>query len=493
MGVVKSNSVKTTIISYAGAGIGFVNRLLLFPHFLNTEQVGLVNLLPTIATLYAQLATFGIHNIILKYFPFFRDKANGHNRFLWWCTLIVTGGFAVFTMLAVIFKHSIIAYYSKKSPLLAEYFIYVTPFALATLYFLLFDAYLRSLYKTVVPALIYEVVMRLLTTASIGLYALQLMPFHDFVLVYIAANSIPTLIIIIYTAYLKELHFKKAVRQYGARFKYAIFQFGAFSFFNNLCGILLVTLDSLMVAGMLGLEKTGIYTTLFFVSSMLLIPYRAIVKIASPLVADFWKKNNLVEMKKIYQQVSSVNILVGSVFFTLLWVNLDLLFYFLPAAYRVGKFSFLFICIGKLFDMFTGINGIILVTSKKYKWDLLFSILLIVLLFAFNGTFIKLYGMEGAAIGTSLAIIIYNSLRLLFIYKNYKIQPFQLRAIAIIPFSVLLIFIINAIPFNYNLIVTTFLKTFLCLCYFFTVIYLVKPTTDVDLVLHKTIKRFRKI
>ena len=54
MGIVKRNSITITILSYLGIVVGYVNKILLFPNFLSEEQVGLANILVSMAVMYAQ-------------------------------------------------------------------------------------------------------------------------------------------------------------------------------------------------------------------------------------------------------------------------------------------------------------------------------------------------------------------------------------------------------------------------------------------------------
>ena len=38
MGIVKRDSITITVLSYVGAVVGYVNKILLFPNFLSEEQ-----------------------------------------------------------------------------------------------------------------------------------------------------------------------------------------------------------------------------------------------------------------------------------------------------------------------------------------------------------------------------------------------------------------------------------------------------------------------
>ena len=65
MGIVKRDSISITILSYAGAAIGYVNKILLFPNFLSEEQVGLTSILVSLAMIYAQFSALGINSPVV--------------------------------------------------------------------------------------------------------------------------------------------------------------------------------------------------------------------------------------------------------------------------------------------------------------------------------------------------------------------------------------------------------------------------------------------
>jgi O-antigen/teichoic acid export membrane protein len=205
--------------------------------------------------------------------------------------------------------------------------------------------------------------------------------------------------------------------------------------------VLVSSLDVMMIAQMKGLVQTGIYTTVVFLTSALLVPYKSIIRISSPLVADYWKRREMLKMKELYQKVSSVSLVIGLGAFVWVWLNIDFLFSFLSPEFMEGKWVFFFLMLGKLLDMFFGLNGSIFITSKKYKYDILFTLFLIIAVFLLNLVFIPKLGMVGAAISTSLAIIVYNVGRLLFVWYVFKIHPFNKQQIKIIFLGLITLFI----------------------------------------------------
>src|ERR1700733_14209843 len=149
MGIVQKESIKLTVVFYMGSALGYLNRVLLLTHFLTATQVGLTSVLTNVAILYAQFATLGIPSISNRFFPFFMNKEKKHNGFFFWGNVFMFLGFLLTTIIFIAFKPIIIRQYIDNSPLIVDYYYYLIPFALSTVYFQFFESYLRSLLKTV--------------------------------------------------------------------------------------------------------------------------------------------------------------------------------------------------------------------------------------------------------------------------------------------------------------------------------------------------------
>ncbi len=427
MGIVQRDSFRVTIISYAGAIIGYLNKIFLFTNFLDTDQVGLANLMITISLIYAQVAALGSRNIITRFFPFFNDPKNHHHGFLFGVMALATAGFTITTLVFLFLRQPFALLYKDSSPLLVEYAVYLIPLGLATLFFNIFESYLRCVYRNTFPSLAHEVMLRLLVTLSITLFALNVISFPGFVAVYVGAYCLPAILLITYSALQGLLTLKPRWTPLMRRLGKIMLVYGLYSLLNNLSGFLLISVDSLMVAGMIDLGAAGIYTTMIFMTSVMLIPYRSMVKVSGPLIAGLWKTRSMQQMKEMYQKASASNLVIGSALFLLLWVNLDAILHFMPPEYSAGKNVFLLLGMGKLFDMSAGLNATILITSKKYRHDLFFTISMVAFALLSNLVFIPLWGIEGAAFASMLTLVLFNCLRIAFIHYHFRIQPFVRR------------------------------------------------------------------
>jgi O-antigen/teichoic acid export membrane protein len=432
MGIVRKQSIQSSILSYFGAAIGFVNKILIFTNFLSEEEVGLANILLTLGLLFAQFSSLGYVNVILRFFPYFRNRERGHHGFLFWAILIPTIGFLFIGLNFVLLKPLIVERFADKSPLLVEYYYYIVPLGLFALYFQIFESYLRSLFKTVVPVLFQEVIQRLLISVSVLTYAAGWVNFEQFVMLYVGLICSVTLLMVIYIAFLGQLHLRPRISWRFRKLNFRMLIFGGFALLSNISVILVFNIDSIMLADYQGMASVGIYTTAYYITALLLIPWRAIQKITSPMVAQYWQEGNLEAMSSLYKRTSLINFVLGAFLFLAMMTNAHNLFAMMPASYSGGFIVLFYIGLTRVIDMLTGLNGYILITSRKYRYDLLFNGLLVIFAIVTNLILIPPYGIEGAALATGISILLSNLFRLFFIWYHFNLQPFTLPMLRVL-------------------------------------------------------------
>ena len=221
-----------------------------------------------------------------------------------------------------------------------------------------------------------------------------------------------------------------------------------------------------MIGGMIGLAATGIYTTMFQITSAVLIPFRAMTRVSSPIVAKLWKEKDLIGLKEIYKKSSGAGLFIGLVSFLGLWLPVHELFSFLKPEFQAGIPVLFFLLVGRVVDMYCGLNGIIFATSRKYKYDLVFTIMLCIGIYFLNRLLIPIYGIAGVGSATGFIYVFYNIARSAYIYWAYRLNPFHLEHVK--PFllflGVLLIHYLTTLAFPFYEHSTTFWKLMRIVC-----------------------------
>lgn len=424
--MLQNDALKTSIISYVGAVLGYINKGLLFVALLSIDEIGILNLLLSTSILFAQFSNLGTYNVIWRFFPSVKRKDNHHYGFLSFNILIALVGAVFFTLLLLLFYGQIEEYYSEESARFMNYFFWTVPTGIAILLNKLLDGYSRAIYKSVFSIFSNDLLLRLFTTIVLVGYYFELFGFDVLLIILCLSQWLPVMLVIFYLKKLGEWNVSHKNIALPRKLKRVIYYYSSYVYMNSIGANIVLSIDAIMVAGMLGLEETGVYTTVMFMSRVLVIPYSAILRVASPLIPKYWKNNAMDDLQSIYLRVSSVSLLIGLYLFGGVWITRQDLFIILPEEFKTGIYVFLCIMIGRISDMYGGLNSAILITSKKYKSDLIFTGILVVLVIYLNYTLIPIYGVLGAAVSTSVAFIVYNVLRVLFVWWHYKLHPFSI-------------------------------------------------------------------
>ena len=225
-----------------------------------------------------------------------------------------------------------------------------------------------------------------------------------------------------------------------------MFYYSLFAFFGGVASIIVSNIDIIMLSSLAGLEDTGIYAIAFYIGSAITITRQSIYKISSPVIANAFKEEDFSLIEKIYHRSSLNQIIAGGLLFCGVIANLQNLMNLLPPEYSGGTLVIIIIGAANIFDMATGINGAIILNSEHYRFDLYSTLVLIVLTIILNYLLIPIYGIVGAAIGTASAILVYNGLKVLYVWIRFSMQPFMWRMLVVILIGGLTLFLVSRIP-----------------------------------------------
>ena len=495
MGVVQKQGIQSSVILYLGFAIGAFNILVLFPRFFTPEEFGLTRVLMAIASTFSGLALMGTHQMMIKFFPFYKDRLHKkENDFLFLATLLPVLGFVIICAITFLFKDEFLATYSSRSPLIADYFYLIYPLAFSLTLFTVFETYSRTLLKTVVPSVLRDLGYRAFTTFFIALFILKLVQFDSFIVAFCNYYFIAVLIMMIYVHRLQHLNYVTTFSFLSKRLRKRMINYGALMYGGSLFGILAENVDTLMIAFTMnnGLKSTAIFVVASYVATIIQVPKRSIANVLAPIISQAWKDKNVGLIESLYKK-SSITLMVSSIFlFLMIWVNIDELFAFLPAYYAQGKYVVLIMGLSTIIDLSTGVNSEILVTSSSWRVSFYSHVVLIALSIPTNYFLIKHFGIIGSAYSNLIAFSAYNIYRFVFIYSKYKMQPFTLNTLKCLLISGISWFIIVNIPSIENPFISIAVKGLLLCVLFGTAVIYFKISEDISGLYHQTVKRIFK-
>ena len=489
MGIIEKQATKSSIYSYLGAGLGFITVIWL-SHSLTTDENGLIRILVSVSTLLAQVSGLGFSAVTTRLFPYFRNKDKGHHGFLFYALIVSSIGFLLCWLLFYFFKSTIIESNSEKSKLFVDYLFYLMPLSFFLLFFNVFDTYLRACYSSVIGSFSKDFFQRILILGILGLYFFRWINFPLFIFGYIIANCLSTIILLLYIIKLKEWHIKPVRDFMSKELTKEIIKLSFFSLFASFSGAIILNIDTIMVNQMLGLSKTGVYGIAFFFGSIMMIPGRSISRIASSIVAESLKKENLVEVKKLYNQTCNMGITIGNLLFIGIFININNIMHLLPPEYASGKYVILFIGAGYITEMSTGINQVIIANSKYYYYDAFFVLLLVGITVLSNYLLIPVYGITGSAIAGAITTASVNIMRWGFLLYIYKMQPYDLNSVKLIFISVATFLVGYFIPTFSNFLLDIAVRSLLTGGIFAFLILKLEAAPDINSKIRKNLKRF---
>ncbi len=442
-------SILGTIVTYIGVGIGFLTTFFILAKFLTPEEIGLTRLLPELATQLSGLGMLGMTYSISRYFPFFKDSPSNPYRaedgpnhgFLYY--VLVVGGIGALTMvlLYVLARDPLTALYSKNSPLLSDFYYAIIPLTLFTMGWTIFELYTYQLLRVAVPKGIKEVLLRLLQLAVYLLYAFGYIDFPTMVWGFIGSFGVCMLVSGVYLGRITPLSLRHNPSYVSLEMRRGFYRYTALYTLTSVGITLAGRMDLFMVAFLDrgGLSSAGVYTMAFYMVSIIEIPMRAILSIASPKIADAAKEQDQQRVGDIYKLVAFYQLLAGLLIFIMIWVNIDNIFGIMPNGeqFEQGKWVFFYLGLAKLVELTLTCSHTVVSTSRYYHWNIYYTCCVLVMSFLSTIFLIPALGTMGAAIAMLLTNVVSYGLQQLLLSVKMRVHPFSRRMLLLIPLTLL--------------------------------------------------------
>lgn len=481
MGIVRNQGIKNMLSAYTGVVLGYVNVILLFPAYFTSEQFGLINLMISVSFVYTQLSSIGLVNAISKYFPFFKTEDKKHNFFLTYVVVLSLSGFFVTTLLFVVFRPVIVEAYINNSKLFVDYFILLVPLAFSLLVYVIFETLARIVFRTVLANFVREVIIRVLTTADIILFIYNIVDFTGFIYIFVGIYIFSALIIVFQVIFSREFKFVFSIKGMERKHFVEFLRYGTYNLFSGAAMFVGQKVDIMMIGSMIGLSIVGAYSLYLFIATVISIPMRAFSKIAIPIIANSWKDNDIKQINDIYKRTSLIQMIFGVLLYIGVIINKHNLFVIVKKPEYVANFDiFYFLGIAFLIDVAVGLNSEIISSSKYYRYDALFNLIMLVVSIVTNLLFIPILGGVGAAIAAATSFFVFNFSKWLFLFIKYKMQPITFRQLLVILLGLACVWINYLIPQLQNVYLDIVFRSSIISVIFVASLYFTKISFDLN-------------
>ncbi|MDC0560409.1 polysaccharide biosynthesis C-terminal domain-containing protein [Flavobacteriaceae bacterium] len=481
MGIVVRQSFLNLISIGIAFLIGAVNTLYLYPTFLGSKLQGLIIALLAISNLLQPFISFGTQHAVIRYYSKYTKKTDKDG--------LLTLSIIIPLVIVILFAPVFYAYYDEirqflfqNDQSLSQYAYVILFVAVSTSFFEVFYSWLRVKLKSVFGNFLKELYPRLLISFLLISYSYGVLDFENFVLFLIYGYYLRLLIIIIYSFYINKprisLSFKSDFKE--------VFKYCLLIFLSGAASSIILDIDKSMLSSILTVENVAYYSVAVFIAAVIEIPGRAMFQILSPVVADAINKNHFKKLEGLLKKSSTNLVLVASLFFLLIILNLDDFYEMLNQdGYSIGIPIVVIVSFGKLYSMSIGCVNNIISNSKYYYYTFWFSLFSSVLAVVLNIYLITDYGIVGAAYATLIVIFIMNSLKLYLIKVKFNIHPYSKDTAKIIVLSIIGFVIFSNLKLDFQPVLNIIIKSSLILILYTLSAYIFRLSNDVNIFIDK--------
>jgi len=487
MGIVIRQSLRNTIATYLGFGIGAINALFLYTEFLSSEYYGLVAYILSAANIMMPFLAFGAHNTIVKFYSTFKTK-NSLNSFL---TLMLFLPLVLSIPLALVgyLGHNAITdILSQKNEIVRGYLWYIYFTALSMAYFEVFYAWVKVQMQTVFGNFMKEVFHRVGAMTLLFFLFFKWITIDQFLMGIVGVYILRSLVMMLYAFSTRLPVFKfNKIDKLSSILKYSSLIIIAGSI-----ATLILDLDKVMLNNYVEpISKVAHYSVAVFIATVIAVPQRAMHQILLPLTAQFLNENNTIALKDLYQRSSLTLYVISGFIFLLIVLNINQLYAIIPPEFGGGLVVVFLISIAKLYDNLLGNNNAILFNSDYYRMVLVFGVLLAVLAIILNLILIPKYGINGAGLATFIAIVIYNTIKIIFVKQKFNMLPFTSETLKLSILIIVIVFSFYFWDFQFNSYVNIMLKSLTIGIVYAFLIYKLNISEDITEAFKKNLKFLR--
>lgn len=433
MGVVVRQSVKSVIITFAGALLGVVVTVLSMRYFPKIEYGFTQNLLK-ITTQISFLSIFGFNYAVLIQSQRYPQGHPKRNAFLTLCALFPAALSLIISGSLFLFKDLLTSFYKPEDRvMMLKYFTTFPILNLLTVASYWLSGYLQSIQKNALQNLAMEVILRVGYLGIVVAYALDWLGYSNFIYGFLVVYTIPVAYLYLVARKIGHLRFSFKFQFSKEEIKETI-RFSGYHMLTAVSSVLIFQLDAILLGPLAtgGLQAIAIYSVASLAISLLRNPSRVIAATTIPSFSQHYLAGDLKGLKNLFDR-SCVNMqLFAFGIFAFVVLDFDFIGYIaemVKEGYGIVNGILFILVLGQIADMITGFNYQIISISKYYRFNFWISVVLLVIVFGLNYILIQDYGMYGAACATSVGLIIFNLLKSWFVWRKLKMQPFSKKSL----------------------------------------------------------------
>lgn len=466
------------IINYLGTALGIISSLFIYPH--DFVFSGTIKYVDNITQLLYPIMVLGASHALIKFYP---GLDNERRKQLFNYSMVSVGVMGLLVLLGIFIFNTATGY--EKGMLVYLAF----PVGLALAYIDLFRKQAQDLQKLAVPTLFEKLIPKIVLPVLFLLVINHLMGVYESLIIY----AIAFILIGVLTGTYLFRHFKPGFNYrfktlFGEISRKDYFRYSLFSFAGSLGSLLAFRIDGIIVFNWISEEANGIFSNGVTLASTLQIPAVGMFALYAPIISNYLRDGNLAELNVKYKEVARLLFFIGAVLYSCIALGINDLFSLLPTGDALKQTTPIIYILGfsVLINMATGFNTEIITYSKYYRFNMIAICSLIFVNIGLNVFFLGYtdLGIIGVAYASFISVTIFNILKLLFIYKKFRLLPFDINFVKMMIVFALSGSIVYILPDSGSHLLNLIYKTGLSMLinvvaiYKLRLVYQVNVTTD---------------
>src|SRR5690606_12463482 len=207
-----------------------------------------------------------------------------------------------------------------------------------------------------------------------------------------------------------------------------------------------------MILGLLSIHANGDYIICVNIANALIILAIGVFAFCSPMLSKAIKTKDQEFITEEYSRVAKTLFFIGILLYGCIVIGLKDFFLLLPTAEQLLPTLPIIYILGAnvILNMATGFNTELIAFSSYYRFNLLTIVVL-----AFTNIILNYlvltqtpFGIIGVAYTSLFSMLLFNLLKMWFIYNKVQILPFDLPYVKTITTSIILLIIIVMLPID---------------------------------------------
>ncbi len=497
MGTIQQQSIRNAAVSYVGVFIGFFSTLFIYK--LDRELYGFAQFIFTSASFLIPFCTLGITGLVVKFFPLLTQRGFSASAYVNLNLRLLVTAYLLFIVVFFFASDHIFRAMGimglDKNNILQDNWKYFLPLALLMGTASVLIAHSSNMRRIVVPELLSSFAYKLC------LPILILLGFHGHLSkdqVAIGQNIFYLFVVVAMLIYLYQID--GLGKTSGKRISIAptlrrdMTSFAGYNMLTNLGTAFLFRIDIILLSLLLNFGSAGTYVIMLFLANSINIPRRALSKIIAPFISQAWNDQDDAKIQELYKRTSVILLIFGIALFLMIWSSLQDLDKLSPGdkMFYQHRFVFLFLGIGKLLDLSMSLTTEIIIYSKKYRYILVFLLIMGSVAFGLNYLLIPSLGILGAAIAVSISYGLYNIFKTTLVFTSFGMIPFSYNTWILLGMGGTMFLLLTWLEIeSFHPIINLIFKSSIIFFGFLAPVYLLNISTDYNRIIDGIIGKIK--